>query len=45
MANWTEQEKYSSQVAIEYNADIQYDDPAYTYSGKKITIWTFQSEN
>lgn len=45
MATWTEQEKYSSQTAILYNAAVQYNDPVYTYNGKQITTWTEQTEN
>jgi len=44
MANWTEQEKFSSQIAITYDADIEYNDQAYTYNGKKLTIWTEETK-
>jgi hypothetical protein len=42
---WTEQELFSSQTAIEYDANVNYDDPVYTYNGKEITVWTEQNEN
>lgn len=45
MATWTEQEIYSSQTAITYNEDLNYNDPVYTYNGKQVTVWTEQTEN
>lgn len=45
MATWTEQEKYSSQTAVTYNENLEYNDSTYTYNGKKVTVWTEQTES
>lgn len=40
MTTWTNQEVYSTQPSIEYNADVAYNDAATQYNGKTKTVWS-----
>jgi hypothetical protein len=42
---WTNDEKLAGQIAIAYNAAVQYNDPLYQYNGKAATVWTLDTKH